>query len=63
MLRLKQSVADAGLDLLVVSAEESILCLTGVSYRPRERSFFISSRLASTQWRNSLLIPVQPHFV
>jgi len=41
MTCLQQQVAAHGLDAFLVSAEESIYYLTGVSYRPLERPFFI----------------------
>ena len=41
MACLQQQVAAQGLDAFLVSAEESIYYLTGVSYRPLERPFFI----------------------
>ncbi len=44
MTRLQQQVAAHGLDAFLVSAEESIYYLTGVSYRPLERPFFIVVR-------------------
>lgn len=44
MLRLRQRVAGAGLDAFLVSSEDSIYYLTGVSYRPLERPFFILVR-------------------
>lgn len=42
--RLGQRLAEEGLDLFIVSAEESILYLTGVAYTPLERPFFILVR-------------------
>jgi Xaa-Pro aminopeptidase len=42
--RLRQRVAEAGLDLFIVSSEDSIYYLTGVSYKPLERPFFILVR-------------------
>ncbi len=53
--RLQQSIADAGLDLFVISAEESILYLTGVSYTPLERPFFI---LVRPRGEPELLVPM-----
>lgn len=44
MARLRQRVGEAGLDAFIVSAEDSIYYLTGVSYRPLERPFFILVR-------------------
>jgi Xaa-Pro dipeptidase len=41
MTRLQQKVAEQNLDVFLVSVEESIYYLTGVSYRPLERPFFI----------------------
>ncbi len=41
MARLRQRVGEAGLDAFIVSGEDSIYYLTGVSYRPLERPFFI----------------------
>jgi Xaa-Pro aminopeptidase len=41
MQRLQQKVRDHALDVFLVSGEESIYYLTGVSYRPLERPFFI----------------------
>jgi len=54
MTRLQQLVAAEGLDLFIVSAEESILYLTGVSYRPLERPFFI---LVRPREEPELLVP------
>lgn len=54
MARLQQSVAAEGLDLFLVSAEESILYLTGVSYTPLERPFFI---LVRPRREPELLVP------
>ncbi|MGD8904124.1 MAG: Xaa-Pro peptidase family protein [Anaerolineae bacterium] len=53
--RLQQRVAEAGLDLFIVSAEESIQYLTGVSYTPLERPFFI---LIRPQGQPELLVPM-----
>jgi len=47
MTRLQQQVAAHDLDAFLVSAEESIYYLTGVSYRPLERPFFIVVRLGT----------------
>ena len=55
MSRLQVSVAGAGLDIFLVSAEESIQYLTGVSYTPLERPFFI---LVRSQGRPELLVPM-----
>jgi Xaa-Pro dipeptidase len=55
MARLQQSVADESLDLFLVSAEESILYLTGVSYTPLERPFFI---LVRPHGEPELLVPM-----
>lgn len=44
MTRLRQRVAEAGLETFLVSSEDSIYYLTGVSYRPLERPFFILVR-------------------
>lgn len=44
MARMQKQVAAHGLDAFLVSAEESIYYLTGVSYRPLERPFFIVVR-------------------
>ncbi|QRN93709.1 aminopeptidase P family protein [Archangium violaceum] len=44
MERLRQKVAEAGLDAFLVTSEDSIYYLTGVSYRPLERPFFILVR-------------------
>jgi Xaa-Pro aminopeptidase len=55
MSRLQESVAGAGLDLFLVSAEESIQYLTGVSYTPLERPFFI---LVRPRGRPALLVPM-----
>jgi Xaa-Pro aminopeptidase len=41
MEKLQQKVVEKELDAFLVSAEESIYYLTGVSYRPLERPFFI----------------------
>ncbi len=53
--RLQQNVAAAGLDALVVSAEESIQYLLGISYRPLERPFFIIVRPGAAA---ELLVPM-----
>jgi Xaa-Pro aminopeptidase len=55
MSRLQESVADAELDLFVVSSEESILYLTGVPYSPLERPFFI---LVRPRGKPELLVPM-----
>ena len=55
MSRLQQGIGEAGLDLFVVSAEESILYLTGVSYTPLERPFFI---LVRPRGEPELLVPM-----
>jgi Xaa-Pro aminopeptidase len=44
MARLRQRVGEAGLDVFIVSAEDSIYYLTGVAYKPLERPFFILVR-------------------
>jgi Xaa-Pro dipeptidase len=44
MARLRQRVAEAGLETFLVSSEDSIYYLTGVSYKPLERPFFILVR-------------------
>ncbi len=41
MEKLQQKVSESELDAFLVSAEDSIYYLTGVSYRPLERPFFI----------------------
>lgn len=41
MARLQKKVSDQEIDVFLVSQEESIYYLTGVSYRPLERPFFI----------------------
>jgi Xaa-Pro dipeptidase len=41
MVRLQKKVSDLSIDVFLVSQEESIYYLTGVSYRPLERPFFI----------------------
>lgn len=55
MTRLQEAVAAEGLDLFLVSAEESILYLTGVSYSPLERPFFI---LVRPHAEPQLLVPM-----
>lgn len=55
IVRLQESVASEGLDLFVVSGEESILYLTGVSYSPAERPFFI---LVRAREEPELLVPM-----
>jgi Xaa-Pro dipeptidase len=55
MSRLQQSVVESELDLFIVSAEESIQYLTGVSYTPLERPFFI---LVRPQGQPELLVPM-----
>ena len=52
--RLQTAVADRGFDVFIVSAEESIYYLTGVSYRPLERPFFMIVRPAAPP---ALLVP------
>ena len=52
--RLQQHLVDLDLDLFIVSAEESILYLTGVSYTPLERPFFI---LVRPREEPELLVP------
>ena len=47
MVRLQRQVVENGLDVFLVSAEESIYYLTGVSYKPLERPFFIIVRSES----------------
>jgi Xaa-Pro dipeptidase len=44
--RLQQKVAENGLDLFLVSGEDSIYYLTGITYKPLERPFFILVRPA-----------------
>jgi Xaa-Pro dipeptidase len=55
MSRLQQSVAEAELDLFVVSSEESIQYLTSVSNTPLERPFFI---LVRPRGQPELLVPM-----
>lgn len=55
MARCQQSVAAEDLDLFLVSAEESILYLTGVSYTPLERPFFV---LVRPRGEPELLVPM-----
>jgi Xaa-Pro aminopeptidase len=55
MAHLQQSVAAEGLDLFLVSAEESILYLAGVSYTPLERPFLI---LVRPRGQPELLVPM-----
>ncbi|MFH1982405.1 MAG: Xaa-Pro peptidase family protein [Pseudomonadota bacterium] len=52
--RLQTAVAASGFDVFIVSAEESIYYLTGVSYRPLERPFFMIVRPAAAP---VLLVP------
>lgn len=54
MLRLQRKIAEHGLELFVVSAEDSIYYLTGISYKPLERPFFI---LVRPQAAPVLLVP------
>ena len=54
MVCLQRQVAENGLDAFLVSAEESIYYLTGVSYKPLERPFFIVVR---SQLPPVLLVP------
>lgn len=54
MRRLRQGVAEAGLEAFLVSSEDSIYYLTGVSYRPLERPFFI---LVKPEGALVLLVP------
>jgi len=53
MERLSQAVKESGLDAFIVTGQESIYYLTGASYKPLERPFFI------LVWpdRASLLVP------
>jgi len=44
MTRLQRKIAERGLDLFLVSSEESIFYLTGIPYKPLERPFFILVR-------------------
>jgi Xaa-Pro dipeptidase len=53
--RLQADVAAAGLDLYVVSSEESILYLTGIAYAPLERPFFI---LVRPRQEPEMLVPM-----
>ena len=55
MALLQERVAGTGLDFFVVSAEESIQYLSGVSYTPLERPFFI---LVPPRGRPELLVPM-----
>lgn len=55
MSRLQQSVAAEGLDLFIVSSEESIYYLTGISYKPLERPFIILVRPGGEP---EMLVPV-----
>lgn len=52
---LQERVAAEGLDLFLVSAEESIQYLTGISYTPLERPFFI---LVRPREEPELLVPM-----
>jgi Xaa-Pro aminopeptidase len=52
---LQRTIAKQGLELFIVSHEESIQYLTGVSYRPLERPFFI---LVYPAKKPDLLVPV-----
>ncbi|MGE5396152.1 MAG: M24 family metallopeptidase [Chitinophagales bacterium] len=52
--RLQSLVAENRLDLFIVSSQESIYYLTGVSYQPLERPFFILIRPAGSP---ELLVP------
>ncbi len=54
MRHLQDKVAEHGLDTFLVSSEESIYYLTGVSYRPFERPFFIAVRPRAAA---TLLVP------
>lgn len=54
MEQLQTKVAENGLDAFLVSAEDSIYYLTGVSYKPFERPFFIIVRPQSAP---VLLVP------
>ena len=53
MTRLQQAVEDSGTDVFLVTGQESIYYMTGASYKPLERPFFI------IVWpdRASLLVP------
>jgi Xaa-Pro aminopeptidase len=54
MVRLQEAVSHQQLDVFLVSQEESIYYLTGVSYRPLERPFFI---LVWPDQPSELLVP------
>jgi Xaa-Pro dipeptidase len=55
MANLQRKTSDKGLEAFLVSSEESIYYLTGVSYRPLERPFFIVVWPASPA---TLLVPM-----
>ena len=55
---LQASVADAGLDLFIVSAFDSIYYLTGAGFEPLERPFFL---LIRPQHAPILLVPKLDH--
>ncbi len=54
MARLQSLISRSGLQVFLVSGEESIYYLTGVSYRPLERPFFI---LVQPRQDAALLVP------
>jgi Xaa-Pro dipeptidase len=54
LLKLQGKITEDGLEAFLVSSEESIYYLTGVSYHPLERPFFIVVRAASP---STLLVP------
>jgi len=54
LARLQTAVGTSGFDAFIVSAEESIYYLTGVSYRPLERPFFMIVRPSA---KPVLLVP------
>lgn len=54
MVRLQKLIGECGLDLFVVSAQESIYYLTGVTYKPLERPFFL---LLGREGMAKILVP------
>ena len=55
---LQSAVRQAGLDLFIVSAFESIYYLTGAGFEPLERPFFLLVRPSGA---SSLLVPKLDH--
>jgi len=52
--RLQQEVDDQGFDCYVVASEDNIWYLTGITYKPEERPFFI---VISSKEKPVLIVP------